>query len=438
MNPYSLTHLSDAAVLQGGRSSHSDERSATAISLAHLSEIDARKLYVAEGYSSMFLYCLGELHLSEDCASRRLQAARVARRFPVLFAAIADGRLHLTGTALLAPHFTLENFDEVLLACTHRSRGQIQEWLAIRFPETAAPAVRASIRPVVSAPVHVKSATDVASRGQLLAALDAPGAPLTDDGNANSATHTDRSAQGREHLSIPTRRFQITVSVSESTHEKLRYLQTLMSHSLASGDVAGLVDKAFDALIEKVEKRKLGSTRVASARGARPASRTSNGSSRSRASGPRSASRYVPVRIRRTVWERDQGRCTFVSTSGHRCGERRFLEFDHTQPVARGGTSTVEGLRLRCRTHNQYEAERALGRDFMRDKREEARQIRPRQPRGIEVRAGDRHAVDDATHDIEAGLRSLGCRQTKPGPSSTSSATRSGWTGAEPCRSASG
>ena len=56
MNPYSLTHLSDAAVLQGGRSSHSDERSATAISLAHLSEIDARKLYVAEGYSSMFLY----------------------------------------------------------------------------------------------------------------------------------------------------------------------------------------------------------------------------------------------------------------------------------------------------------------------------------------------------------------------------------------------
>jgi len=73
------------------------------------------------------------------------------------------------------------------------------------------------------------------------------------------------------------------------------------------------------------------------------------------------------------VWERDQGRCSFVGTGGRRCDARRFLEFDHVEPVARGGRATIDGMRLRCRAHNQYEAERAFGVDFMRAKREEAR-----------------------------------------------------------------
>jgi len=77
--------------------------------------------------------------------------------------------------------------------------------------------------------------------------------------------------------------------------------------------------------------------------------------------------------VRRSVWERDEGRCSFVGTGGRRCDARRFLEFDHVDPVSRGGRATVGGMRLRCRAHNQYEAERAFGVDFMRDKREEAR-----------------------------------------------------------------
>jgi hypothetical protein len=58
-----------------------------------------------------------------------------------------------------------------------------------------------------------------------------------------------------------------------------------------------------------------------------------------------------------------------VSDAGHRCGERARLEFDHVEPVARGGQATVAGLRLRCRAHNQYEAERAFGAGFMEHKR---------------------------------------------------------------------
>ena len=62
-----------------------------------------------------------------------------------------------------------------------------------------------------------------------------------------------------------------------------------------------------------------------------------------------------------------------MSESGRRCRERAGLEFDHIEPVARGGEATAENLRLRCAPHNQYEAERAFGADFMERKRAEAR-----------------------------------------------------------------
>jgi len=53
---------------------------------------------------------------------------------------------------------------------------------------------------------------------------------------------------------------------------------------------------------------------------------------------------------------------------------RAWLEFDHIEPVARGGTATVEGMRLRCRAHNQYAAECAFGAGFVDRKREQARE----------------------------------------------------------------
>jgi hypothetical protein len=58
-----------------------------------------------------------------------------------------------------------------------------------------------------------------------------------------------------------------------------------------------------------------------------------------------------------------------VSACGRRCEARKRLEFDHVQAYARGGEATVAGLRLRCRAHNQYEAERTYGPEFMRHKR---------------------------------------------------------------------
>src|SRR2546422_11913 len=111
-----------------------------------------------------------------------------------------------------------------------------------------------------------------------------------------------------------------------------------------------------DPLIEHLERRKFAAT------------------PRPRRSGRASTHpRHIPAQVKRAVWERDGGQCTFVSEAGRRCPARKLLEFDHAEPVARGGRATVAGIRLRCHAHNPYEAERAFGAEVMRHKREEAR-----------------------------------------------------------------
>jgi hypothetical protein len=91
------------------------------------------------------------------------------------------------------------------------------------------------------------------------------------------------------------------------------------------------------------------------------------------------------------------------------------LEFDHIEPVARGGTATVQGLRLRCRAHNQYTAECEFGADFMNGKREAAQRRAARQA-AHQTRARTAAAAEEsrvraaAAAEVVPWLRQLGFR----------------------------
>src|SRR6266511_215561 len=104
MRAYSLSHLTDPELLRGLASLIAQDRVTTAALLAHLAEVDGRRLYLPAAYPSMYLYCVGELRMSEDSACKRIRAARAARQFPAVFEALASGRLHLSAVGLLAPH----------------------------------------------------------------------------------------------------------------------------------------------------------------------------------------------------------------------------------------------------------------------------------------------------------------------------------------------
>lgn len=98
--------MADEALVEHVERCVAGERRATAALLAALAELDVRRLYLGQGFSSLFAYCTRHLHLSERAAYSRIEAARLARRFPIVLRFIADSRVSLTAVALLArpPH----------------------------------------------------------------------------------------------------------------------------------------------------------------------------------------------------------------------------------------------------------------------------------------------------------------------------------------------
>jgi hypothetical protein len=134
------------------------------------------------------------------------------------------------------------------------------------------------------------------------------------------------------------------VTISGETLEKIRLAKDTLGHAVPSGDDAAILDRAFDALLEKLEKQRFAATK-------KP--RVSQG--------PKIAGQDVTAAIKRSVWVRDLGRYRYVGPNGHRCDERRFVEFHHTDPRALGGEASVDLIELRCRRHNDYEGRLYFG-----------------------------------------------------------------------------
>ena len=150
-------------------------------------------------------------------------------------------------------------------------------------------------------------------------------------------------------LAEETFKFQFTAS--RACRDKLHRAQDLLRHRVPDGDVGTIVEKALEVLIDRVTKERFAEVRKP--RKTATVEETSSGS------------RHIPNAIKRAVFERDGGRCTFTDEHGRRCAETGGLEFDHLDGFARTHLHEVDRIRLLCRRHNQYVAEQMYGRDFM-------------------------------------------------------------------------
>src|ERR687892_1363688 len=133
------SQLSDADLLAAVPRLAARERDATVALIAHLAELDARRLYLAEGCSSLFTYCTQVLHLSEHAAYGRIEAARAVRRYPVLLEQLTDGSVTLTTVGLLTAHLTPENHRELLERARHKSKREVEELVARLRPQPPVP-----------------------------------------------------------------------------------------------------------------------------------------------------------------------------------------------------------------------------------------------------------------------------------------------------------
>jgi hypothetical protein len=346
------SQLSDPELVAAVATLASSERRTTVALVAHLAELDARRLYLGAGFPSMFVYCVQVLHLSEGGAYNRIEAARAARSFPVVLDLLDQGLLNLATLRLLAPHLTIENHEELLAAASEKSKREVEALLARAFPRPdVAPSIRKlpGPRPSDSArPARdsISATPPIADVEEALHPGEAPAGPEGPMPKTVPVPQTVPSSMPAHPLvtALSPERYQIRFTASGSLCEKLRRAQDLLRHAVPNGDPAEIFDRALTALLAELERKKFAATD-------RP--RASRGSA--------DGSRHIPATVKRAVVARDGGRCAFVARSGQRCGTRAFLELHHLVPYALGGPATVDNIQLRCRAHNGYEAELDFG-----------------------------------------------------------------------------
>jgi 5-methylcytosine-specific restriction endonuclease McrA len=155
---------------------------------------------------------------------------------------------------------------------------------------------------------------------------------------------TPRPAPRIEPISDELRVLRVTVG--RDFVADLESVRAALSHKIPDGDLEKILHECVRRTLRACERRRQGA--------GKPSARNSE-----------ATGRYVPAAVRSEVWRRDGGRCTFVGTSGHRCGSRHQVEVHHIHPFAKGGAPTVSNLTLMCSRHNRFFADQDYGAEHM-------------------------------------------------------------------------
>jgi hypothetical protein len=526
---WKLEALSDRQLLDRAHMMLGSSRRLIAELIAHLGEVEERRLHLAAACSSMFVYCL-KLGMTEDEAYRRIEVARLARRYPAIFPLLADGQLSISVVALLKHHLSVENHLDLLTSAAGKTVAQTRELIAARFPRPDVPSSvrklpeqRTMRQPSLSMSTPMKPCTgeteprltsneteprltsneteprltpneteprtaltderftsDVTSSTEVPASL-AP-ADLVRTGDAMSfasrVNSTRTTPQGKPlppihsqrvaPASPPCRieplsaqRYKVQLTASAELARKLELARGLMRHSHPGGELGPIIERALDLLIENLMQRRFGKRKKASFKRTSECARNADAEPRSDVTSDRSSmpaagapdtaaprtsladtepatcthvtaelaappsgatisvtmtpdsatpdsatpdsatpdsatpdsatpvtatpdsatpdstdvpvvhrgepergstSSYICRSTRRAVVERDGLACSWVDEHGVRCGSRAWLEYDHRHPRAKGGGAEPDNVRLLCRQHNRYAAEREYGR----------------------------------------------------------------------------
>ncbi|HVY25052.1 MAG TPA: HNH endonuclease [Polyangiaceae bacterium] len=393
---WELDLLNDAELERGLGNLVARGREVDARVVAHLAEVEARQLHLKRGASSLFSYCQRQLNMSENQAFYRITAARVGRKFPVIFGLLERGELHLSAIALLSKQLTVQNHALLFAQSRGKTKLQILELLARYLPQAdAANIIKRLLRPSLSRAVPAGPTGAIA--------------PL-------SSTS-----------------YRLQLNISPTVKDKLELARDLMSHSNPSGDLSIVVERALDALIARLQSQRFGqrpggqpeaardgtlqqskrsvakrptnneaarleparleparveaarveparleparveAARVEQARVeqarvvAAPYTRRSTaglgttGEGDPGAKPPPRTRQAIPREVRRKLIERDGHRCSFVGAGGERCHASGFLQIHHVRAWAKGGADSLDNLRLLCAAHNRLLGELEFG-----------------------------------------------------------------------------
>lgn len=366
-NLSSIPSLSDDELLIRLSSVLKISRRVESVLVAHIAEVDRRRLYAKEASPSMFQFCVDVLHLSEAETYLRIAAARASRRYPILLKMLEDGRLHLSGIGVLAPHLTDANCDDLLARATHKTKREIKELIA-------------EIAPKPDVPPRIRKVPDRKETEQPPSPELPEQAHQTDPANEKRHSSDTRTPSGRSSpgpLSAPSAkdrdereqveplspaRYKVQFTASAELRDKLDRLSALMP----GDDLASVIEAAVTEKLDRLEAKRYG--KVKKPRQTLEHADTAPGV------------RGISAAVKRFVWKRDGGQCTFRRPDGTRCPERRQLQFHHDDPYGLGGDRSADNIWLLCRQHNLYMAELDYGKELMDYYRRSTDQVREPAP----------------------------------------------------------
>jgi hypothetical protein len=321
-----LTHLHDDLLVSQTKKLICGEREITLNVVHHLKEIDRRNLFSRRGFHSLFDYAVKELGYSESAAQRRISSMRLLRELPEVEAKVQTGELSLSTLSRAQSFFNVEEIKnnsekrEILKVLEKKSFLEVQKELVSRssapeklMPEKITPITRDLSRLTVV--IDEELLGEIEELKNLLARSN-PNVKLND-----------------------VLRYSVKGAI-----KKLRPSAPKKKDSGNSLPISAV--KNIEGKKEEKPKEELGKLV--------PISAVKEKSTK--------FSRYIPVNVKRAVWQRDEGKCNFVDKkSGRKCGCKYGLEIDHIKPFAMGGKNVEQNLRLRCFAHNQLAAIESFG-----------------------------------------------------------------------------
>lgn len=318
-----LKSLSDRRLLNSLKTLVRKEAETLVDILLHLNEVRRRRLFAAQGYSSLFDYCTrGPLRYSNAAAHRRISAARCISRFPELIPLLQTKEITLCSLSAVAGILDEKSKDEVIAGIRGRSKRAVDELLA--GWNTKKPR-RERIKPVP--PKQIEQTPPLFPK---LEGEDQPEA---------------------------AERFEVEFTIGKELMEKYEEVKSLLSRKYPKGvSMEQIFDELLEVYLEKhcpVRREKRRQKRLNRKPDSLPPVEVVK------------SGRYIPQAVKDMVWVRDGGRCTYVGPDGRRCNSRHNLQFDHIKAFAKGGDSSPGNMQLLCWQHNQYRAECEYGREFM-------------------------------------------------------------------------
>jgi hypothetical protein len=328
MNQAFVHAMSDQELIASTERAVAQERKIVQVVIWHLQEIQDRRLYVSMKYTSLYECLIEHFKMSDSTAYGRIKVLKILAEVPTVSESLKTGALNISNIALAhsfiekhqkvtGEELNLEDKVELIENIKNKTNSEVKELLARCNQDFALP--HDEIRPLTQTHCQMKS------------------------------------------------------TVSNEFIEKIQHLKFLISHENVNPSHEELLNLAFDALIEKVEKKKgihLPPSKIALKKTAtsaaasktiketKPKAEASTDSVELPIPGKTTQqitdgnSRYIPRSVRRFILKRAAGKCEHIHTDGERCSSLFQTQFDHVIAFSKGGRTVAENMQLLCRVHN--------------------------------------------------------------------------------------